>query len=108
MRPLKRPWPNASPAPGRSIRGVHGYLFAPELLTVVSSFQPPTLAIDRPGAGPVRVEVNVIPGQRIVLESTIDFQSRQPLVTNWLTTNRWSNPAQTAADEKRFYRGRIQ
>jgi hypothetical protein len=84
------------------------YLYAPELLTVFSSFQPPTLAIDRSAAGQVRVQVNGIPGQRVVLESTTDVQSWQLLTTNWLVTNRWSYPVQTAGNESRFYRGRIQ
>jgi len=83
------------------------YLYAPELLTVFSSFQPPTLAIAHPSATQVRVDVNGIPGQRVVLQSTADFQAWQPLATNWLATNRWNYFDSASGSGRRFYRGNV-
>lgn len=80
------------------------YLYAPESLTVVSSFEPPALFIARDTAANVRVEVNGLVGQHIVLQRTTDFQTWQPLATNWLTTSRWSYLEPALEGARRFYR----
>jgi hypothetical protein len=82
------------------------YLYAPELLTVVSSFQPPRLVISR--GIPPRVDVMGVPGQRIVLQSTIGFPGWQSLATNWLATNIWSYNDTQASGPSRFYRAILQ
>jgi hypothetical protein len=65
------------------------YLYADELITVVSSWQRPTLAIAQQSSG-VRVEINGVPGQRVILQATSDFRTWQPVATNWLDTARWT------------------
>jgi len=83
------------------------YLYAPELLTIFSSFAPPNLAIARSLASEVRIDVMGIPGQRIVLQSTADFRNWQPLATNWLTANIWTY-FDTASSRQRFYKAKLQ
>ena len=82
------------------------YLYAPERLTIFSSFDPPHLAISRQPSGGVRVEVNGIAGRRIVLQRTEEFKQWQSVATNWLGSNGWEY-----ADEgvgKGFYRAVVQ
>jgi hypothetical protein len=83
-------------------------LYAPELLTVFSSFQAPTLAIAQPNAGQIRVDVNGLAGQRIVLRTTTDFQSWQPLATNWLAKNRWTYLDEVTRLGRQFYQAQLQ
>ncbi len=80
------------------------WLYAPELLTVLSSVEPPTLAIARDNGASVRVGVTGIPGQRVVLQRSADFLDWHPLATNWLSTSRWSYTESLAANARRFYR----
>ena len=84
------------------------HLYAPDRLTVVSSLEPPALLAVREPASRIRVEVNGLVGQRVVLQRTIDFQTWQPLATNWLTTNRWRYFDSATDDTRRFYRARLQ
>lgn len=79
------------------------YLYAPELLTVFSSFQPPSLSISREALQQVAVQVNGVAGQRVVLERTADFRAWQPLATNWLASNVWRY-AEASGEAQRFYR----
>lgn len=79
------------------------YLYAPELLTVFSSFQPPRLAIQREGSQQVAVQVNGVAGQRVVLERTLDFRAWQAVATNWLTSSIW-NYVERSDEKGRFYR----
>ncbi len=81
------------------------YLYAPERLTVFSSFEPPRLDIARNGSG-ARVEVLGIPGQRFVFQSSANLRAWQSLSTNWLSTNSWSYTANPAGP--RFYRAFLQ
>jgi len=87
------------------------YLYAPELVTVFSSFQAPRLAISRDNVNSlrVRVDVNGVAGQRVVLQSTTDFRTWQSLATNWLVTDRWSyfDTLSVSGAGRRFYRGTI-
>jgi hypothetical protein len=84
------------------------YLYAPELLTVFSSFQPPRLVIARDSGTQIRLEVRGIPGQRVVLQSTADFQTWQPFATNWLVTDGWSYVENPVASGQRFYRTAVE
>jgi len=65
------------------------YLYAPESLTVVSSFAAPRLALERVAASSFAVEVRGNAGQRVVLERSADLRSWQPLATNWLGDLPW-------------------
>jgi len=84
------------------------YLYAPERLTVFSSFQPPSLAISREPGSQVRLDISGLPGQRIVLQSAGDLHAWQPLATNWLATNLWSYRDTTEGSIRRFYRAALQ
>jgi len=90
-----------------NVAGRTRYLYAPELLTVFSSFEPPHLAIARGTASQIRVDVAGVPGQRFVLQSTTDFASWQPLATNWLATSVWSYFTNAAGSGMRFYRAEL-
>jgi len=83
------------------------YLYAPELLTVFSSLEPPRLAIVRDAGSQIRVDVTGVPGQRIVLQSTTDYHTWQPLVTNWLATNRWSYFTNSVGSGTKYYRAEL-
>lgn len=83
------------------------YLYAPELLTVFSSFTPPSLTVARDAASQARVEVRGIPGQRVVLQATSDFRTWQPVSTNWLSAERWTYLDNLAAGTQRFYRAEL-
>ena len=83
------------------------YLYAPELLTVFSSLQPPRLVIARGPGSQIRVDVTGVPGQRIVLQGTTDFQSWQPFATNWLLSTTWSYFNNAGGSGMRFYRAEV-
>jgi hypothetical protein len=78
-------------------------LYAPETLTVFSTFQAPRLAITRSTNSQVFVDVIGTAGQRVVLEDTTDLRNWRPLTTNWLSTNRFRY-ATASSDRTRFYR----
>jgi hypothetical protein len=85
------------------------YLYAPELLTVFSSVQPPSLAIAQVSGSGILIDVSGIPGQRIVLESTADLHTWQPLATNVLTTSHWTylDNSGSQAAAQRFFRAAL-
>jgi hypothetical protein len=85
------------------------YLYAPELLTVFSNVQPPSLAIARLSGSGILVEVSGVPGQRIVLESGADLRNWQPLATNVLTTASWTylDNSGSQATAQRFFRAAL-
>lgn len=84
------------------------YLYAPEILTVFSSLDPPSLAISGGAGVQPRIDVAGVPGQRIVLQGSIDFQTWQPLATNWLATNVWSYFDPQPPGARKFYRATLQ
>jgi len=84
------------------------YLYAPEILTVFSSFQPPSLALARDAGGQFRIELTGVPGQRVVLQSSPDLHGWLPLATNWLETNVWSYYDNVSGNDRRFYRATLQ
>lgn len=70
--------------------GIHTrYLYAPELLTIVSSLQPPVLGLLKLDATQFRIGVNGVSGQTIVLQTSTDLQNWLPLATNTLNTASW-------------------
>jgi len=94
---------------GRISDGRHTrYLYAPELVEVVSS-QPPVLGIVKLNSTQVEIVVNGISGQTIVLQTSADLRTWAPFVTNTLTANRWiytnNIPHNSTAQ---FYQGVVQ
>jgi len=87
--------------------GRERYLYAPEVLTVFSSFEPPRLAVTESTNDQARVEVHGLGGQRVAIQETIDFETWQPMATNWLSTNVWTL-LQPLANGQRFYRAVLQ
>jgi len=84
------------------------YLYAPELVTVVSSFRPVQLAISGASGVPTRIDVMGSTGQRVALQSSSDFRAWQPRATNWLASNLWSYFETQPVTTNRFYRAILQ
>lgn len=83
------------------------YLYAPEILNVVSSFARPTLDVVRSG-NQVTVGVNGVAGQIVILDSAPSIGSWSPMVTNRLSTNRWTVPYMLPAGSgSQFFRARL-
>jgi len=81
------------------------YLYAPQTLTVMSSFDPPRLTLADAGPEQVQIDVDGIAGQRIVLERSANLLGWQPVATNWLTQARWSYF--DTASPQNFYRAEV-
>jgi len=79
------------------------YLYAPELVEIVSSRQPPVLDIAQSGAIQFRIGVNGVPGQTFILQSSPDLLNWQSVITNTLTSNRWTYTNSLPANQQ-FYR----
>jgi hypothetical protein len=79
------------------------YLYAPELVRVISS-QPPLLDITRLSGTQLLIGVNGSPGQTIILQNSAELQTWSPIATNTLVTGRWvyTNSATNPGPE--FYR----
>ena len=82
------------------------YFYAPEILTVFTSFQPPRLAI-APSTN-IQIDVHGLPGQRAVVQETFDLVNWQPIATNWFTTNLWRLSRTPIPNTQRFYRAALQ
>ena len=84
------------------------YLYAPELVQVLPSLQPPTLDIAEVSALRFCIGVNGVPGQTIVLQDSTNLQAWLPLATNTLATSRWLyTNSPSASPGQRFYRARL-
>jgi len=94
---------------GRISDGVHTrYLYAPELVEIVSSQQPPALGIGKVNGTQFVIVVNGGFGQTIVLQSSTNLQSWMPLTTNTLTTDSWNYTNNTPQSvSKQFYRAML-
>ena len=89
---------------GKISDGPHSrYLYAPQLVDIISSRQPPVLDITQSGTTQFRIGVNGIPGQTIVLQSSADLYSWLPIITNTLTSSRWTYTNNLPAGQS-FYR----
>jgi len=82
------------------------YLYAPELVQVVSIRQPPTLDLAKLSASQFRIGVNGLVGQTIILQNSTNLlQTWLPLATNTLASSRWvytNSPPSSLG--RRFYR----
>jgi hypothetical protein len=84
------------------------YLYAPELVQVLSIYQPPVLGIARANSSQFRITVNGLPGQKIVLQSSPDLGIWQPLATNLFSTNAWIyTNTSTAPSNNLFFRATL-
>ncbi len=63
------------------------YLYAHELVQVLSIYQPPVLGIASIGAGQFRITINGLAGQKIVLQSSPGLAGWQSMATNLFSTN---------------------
>ena len=85
------------------------FLYAPEIVQVTSSLLPPTLDIATGGPGQFLIGINGRAGQTLVLQSSTNLVSWQPLATNTLSTARWVyGDSQLMPDGQRFYRAALQ
>jgi hypothetical protein len=92
---------------GKISDGLHTrYLYAPQLVEIVPSPQPPVLDILQLNASQFRIGVNGISGQTIVLQSSSDLNNWFPLVTNTLTSSRWTYTNSLPAGQL-FYRAML-
>jgi hypothetical protein len=82
------------------------YLYAPQLVDIISSRQPPVLDIVQLSAIQFRIGVNGISGQTIVLQSSADLFNWYPLATNTLTSSRWTYTNSPPAGQL-FYRAAL-
>ena len=81
------------------------YLYAPQLLTLTPSRQPPVLLGPALQAGQFRFTLAATPGQRIVIQTSPDFLTWTPLATNVMlgTSTNVALPA-SPAPPPHFYR----
>jgi hypothetical protein len=79
------------------------YLYAPQLVQVLSIYQPPGLGIARIGSTQFRITIDGLPGQNIVLQSSPDLTNWQPLATNLFSTNVWVYTNSSADPAGRLY-----
>lgn len=79
------------------------YLYAPQLVEIVSSRQPPVLDITALSATQFRIGVNGVSGQTVVLQSSSDLLNWQSLITNTLASTRWTYTNSLPVNQQ-FYR----
>ena len=92
---------------GKITDGVHTrYLYTPQLVEIVSSRQPPVLDIAELNAAQFCIGVNGVSGQTFVLQSSADLRNWQSLITNTLTSSRWTYTNSLPASQQ-FYRAVI-
>jgi hypothetical protein len=73
------------------------------LVDIISSQQPPILDIAQLSATQFRIGVNGMTGQSIVLQASPDLHNWFPIVTNTLTSSRWTYTNSLPANQL-FYR----
>jgi hypothetical protein len=90
-----------------NVNGRSRYLYAPDPVTILPSV-PPALSISRVGTTMVRVVVSGSVGQTIILDSSPDTTTWQPIATNTLSSSPWAvtntvNPGPIS----QFYRAHV-
>jgi hypothetical protein len=91
---------------GKISDGTHTrYLYAPELVEIAASQQPPVMGIAQLSSTQLVISVSGFPGQTVMVQSSPDLQNWSPVVTNILTMASWSytNSASSNVSEQ-FYR----
>ncbi len=84
------------------------YLYAPEYVQVIPSFDPPDVDITSVTAGGAQVRVSGQAGQVVVLETSGDLVSWQPFVTNRLESAQWTvTDSKATIAPARYYRSRL-
>jgi hypothetical protein len=66
------------------------YLYALELVEVISSRQPPTLEVAKLNASQFLIHVNSVAGRTIILQDSTNLTAWLPLATNTLASSRWA------------------
>ena len=85
------------------------YLYTPEVVQIVSPFQPPVLNILTFNSMQFRIGVNGVSGQTIVLQNSIDLHNWVPFATNKLTGTNWTYTNNVPPNSSRqFYRAVVQ
>ena len=79
------------------------YLYAPQLVQILSIRQPPVLDIARLSSAQIRIGVNGVSGQTIALQVSTDLQTWLPVTTNTLAGSRWTYTNSLPANMQ-FYR----
>ena len=83
-------------------------LYAPELLTVTPSQQPPSIDSMMRTGGVMHFTVHGLPGQQVTVEASIDLASWTPLQTHVFTGTVWEfADADAGSFASRFYRARL-
>lgn len=80
------------------------YLYAPELVQITSSLQPPTLEFTKSIGTQFVIAVNGVSDQVIELQSSQDLHTWLPLATNTLSTGSWNYTNSTTIFSRQFYR----
>jgi hypothetical protein len=90
MLPTTNVPPGAYSVYGKISDGVHTrYLYAPELVTIISTRQPPVLHTARLNSTQFQIGVDGLANQTIVLQSSVDLKTWTPFATNTLATSSW-------------------
>ena len=79
------------------------YLYAPEMVEIISRREPPVLDIAQLNATQFCIGVNGVSGQTIVLQSSSDLYHWLPITTNTLTLGSWTYTNSVPASQQ-FYR----
>jgi hypothetical protein len=103
---------NASPGWHSLFAAIRGggrtrYLYAPELVQVLSIYQPPALGIARAASNQFRITINGLPGQNIVLQTSPDLALWQPVATNLFSTNVWVCTNTTIGSNRLYFRATL-
>lgn len=84
------------------------YIYTPELVQIVPTFEQPRLAMGATASGGIFVEVIGQTGQIVTVDRSTNLVDWEPLSTNQLTAKQWIlDLPHTAAKPYEFFRGRL-